>query len=141
MSDIKIDDEFLNDSINELVNNPSCSTTMVAWTKNNYIMGDGKKVGETDSIGTFNKLNIPFNQSEKFNYTFNFTDQFFMGITDNLKKIDFNISENISSKIYQGPAYGGNSFEKRMVGHQIQNNKYNCVYKGSQYYIHDNNYY
>ena len=62
-------------------------------------------------------------------------------IIDKLKKIDYNIPESYANQFYNGPSYGGNSFEKRMVGNQVNNNIYNCIYKGDNYYIHDNNYY
>ncbi len=141
MDDISIDDDYLKASIIELRDNPSCSTTMVAWTKDNYTMANGLKVGEYENIETFKHLNKDFVEGKLFNYTFNFTDQFFMGDVSKLKKINYKIDESISNLIYNGPSYGGNSFEKRMVGHQIQNNVYNCVFKGNQYYIHDKNYY
>ncbi len=141
MYDINIDDDFLELAMNELDTNCFCSTVMVAWTKNNKKMLNGRHIGEYEQSETFKKLNRTVVFSDNVNYTANFTDQFFMGIVDNLKKIDYNISESISNQIYHGPSYGGNSFEKRMVGHQVQNNVYNCVSKGNHYYIHDNNYY
>ncbi len=141
MTDINIDNEFLAAGISEIQNNPFCSTAMVAWTKNNYIMKDQKKVGETEQSETFKRLGNVCELSEAFNYTANFTDQFFLGSIDKLKKIDYNIPENYADRIYNGPNYGGYSFEKRMVGHQVLNKVYNCVYKGPQYYIHDGHYY
>lgn len=141
MQDININDEFFRLSIKEIDNNEFCSTTMVAWTKNNYIMANGLTIGQYEHDETFKKLNREYVISEWFNYTANFTDQFFMGSIDKLKKIDYNISESYSNQIYNGPTYGGNCFEKRMVAHQVQNNRYNCVFKGNQYYIHDGKYY
>ncbi len=64
-----------------------------------------------------------------------------MGSVDTLKKINFNIPESESERIYRGPEYGGNSFEKRMVAHQVSNDVCNCIFKGDNYYIHNNNYY
>lgn len=141
MDDIKISDNFLELSINELKTNDLCSTTMVAWTKNNYVMSNNVTIGKYENHETFKKLGQKYKESENFNYSYGFTDQFFMGKVDKLKKIDYNISETISNKIYNGPSYGGNSFEKRIVGHQVNNNVYNCIFKGDDYYIHDNNYY
>lgn len=141
MGDIRISDEFLEKAIIELRTNLLCSTTMVAWTKNNYIMKNNRKIGEHEEIETLKILDRQINQSDRFNYSAGFTDQFFMGVVEKLKKIDYNISESHSNIIYHGPSYGGNSFEKRMVAHQIYNNTYNCIYKGDDYYIHDKNYY
>jgi len=141
MDDIFINDTFLICAINEIEGNPRCSSTMVAWTKNNYIMKSGMKVGEFEEFDIFKKHEMKGVLSDNFHYTLNFTDQFFMNSIDKLKKIDYNINENEANKIYNGPAYGGNSFEKRMVGHQVKNNVYNCVFKGDNFYIHDNNYY
>ena len=104
-------------------------------------MKNQKLVGETEQEETFKRLEFNGELSPKFHYTANFTDQFFLGSIDNFKKIDYNIPEHYSNQIYGGPSYGGNSFEKRMVGHQVLNKVYNCVYKGPQYYIHDGHYY
>jgi hypothetical protein len=137
-SDISLTHNFFVDSIKELTINKKCSTTMVSWVKNVH----GKiKIGEHENIETFKKLNRPFYDSEKFNHRFGFTDQFFFGKTAYLKEIDYNINEQISEQIYNGPNYGGNSFEKRMVGYQILNDVCNCVYKNNDYYIHDGHYY
>lgn len=141
MGDIWVNDTFLLASINEITVNPICSTTMVSWTKHNYIMGNKKTVGEHEENETFRILNRNLESSNNFTYTANFTDQFFFANIGDLKKIDYNIPETYSNQFYNGPDYGGNSFEKRMVAHQIQNNVYNCISKGNQYYIHDNNYY
>lgn len=137
MRDIKITDTFLLDSIKELNNDDKCSTTMVAWCKNNHIMANGVTIGRHENYETFRKLNRKYLESEMFNYSFGFTDQFFFGKISNLKKINYNIAEDVSEQIYNGPNYGGNSFEKRIVGHQVQNNVCNCIYKGTDYYIHD----
>jgi len=141
MDDIRISDDFLIKAMNELKYNSLCSTTMVAWTKDNYIMANGKKIGEHEETETLKILDRQEKPADRFNYSAGFTDQFFMGITEKLKSIDYNINESHSNLIYRGPSYGGNSFEKRMVGHQVYNNLYNCIYKGNDYYIHDKNYY
>jgi hypothetical protein len=141
MDDISIDNEFFNLAINELENNPICSSTMVAWTKNNYIMKNGRTIGEYEEEEIFKIIPKRGGLSKYFNYTLNFTDQFFFNSIDNLKKIDYNIDEKYADKIYKGPDYGGNSFEKRMVAHQVYNNLYNCISKNKNYYIHDKNYY
>lgn len=137
MSDIKISDDFLKKSINEL-DKEYCSSSMISWVKKNRLI-NGVTVGENENIETFRLLERIFQSSEFFSYTYGFTDQFFLSKVDNLKNIDYNIDgPNI---IYQGPAYGGNSFEKRVVAYQIKNNKYNCVFKGEDYFIHNGNYY
>lgn len=141
MQDIFISDTFLTDSIIELTSNPLASTTMVAWTKDNYIMKNDKKIGQHEEDETARILNISNNTSTLFNCTANFTDQFFFGSIDYLRNIDYIIDESYSNKFYHGPSYGGNSFEKRIVAHQIKNNQFNCVYKGNDYYIHDGRYY
>lgn len=141
MADIQINDEYLELSINELKSNPICLTTMVSWTKDNYIMDNGKKIGEYEETETFRILGIEPKINDKFNYRANFTDQFFMGSIDKLKRINYNMNEMVSKQIYNGPAYGGNSFEKRMATYQIGSGTFNCVFKGNQYYIHDKNYY
>lgn len=141
MDDIKISDDFLMDSIKELDTNDKCSSTMVAWTKNNYVMANKVTIGRHENFETFRKLERKYLDSEKFNYSFGFTDQFFLSKVDNLKKINYNIGTDVSERIYNGPSYGGNSFEKRMVGHQVLNNVCNCIYKGNDYYIHDGRYY
>lgn len=139
MHDIFIDDVFLMDSMKELDDNKLCSTTMVAWTKKNKIMDNGRTVGDHSEIEYSKILNVFEVTNEKFNHNSNFTDQFFMGITEKLRKYDYNVDENISKIIYNGPAYGGNSFEKRMAGHHIKTKTYNFIYKGKQYYIHGEN--
>jgi hypothetical protein len=136
MDDILITNDFLFDSLHHLKTNQKCSTCMISWVKNNKIMPNGLTVGQHEENETSKDTG-----TRTFNYSFGFTDQFFIGRIDKLKAIDYNIPELISGKIYHGPEYGGNSFEKRMVGHQITNNVYNCIYKGNDYYIHDNNYY
>lgn len=141
MSDLHISDDFFDDSIKEMIINPSVSTTMIAWTKNNYIMKNGKKIGEHEEVESSRILGIPENKSLLFNRTANFTDQFFFGSVDYLKNIDYIIDESYSDRFYNGPSYGGNSFEKRMVAHQIKNNQFNHIYKGNDYYIHDGKYY
>lgn len=141
MDDIRISDEYLEKAILELVSNSLCSTTMVAWTKDNYIMKNGKTIGEYEESETLKILSRETKPSDNFHYTAGFTDQFFLGKVEKLKSIDYRIDESFSNKIYNGPSYGGNSFEKRMVAYQVKNNVYNCVYKGTDYYIHDKRYY
>ncbi len=131
MSDIFIDDEFLYKAINEIKTNSKCSTVMVSWIKDNKIMSNGLTVGQHEENETSEDKG-----SENFNYTKGFTDQFFLGDINKLKKINYNLDEKYSST-YHGPNYGGNCFEKRIVGHQNYNKVYNCIYKGNQYYIHD----
>jgi len=137
MDDINIDSTFLSTAMYELDTNEFCSTAMVAWTKDNRIMTNQVTIGRHENYETFRILGRKYMESDNFNYSFGFTDQFFMGNVDKFKAIDYNIPESISEKIYNGPNYGGNSFEKRIVGHQIQNNICNCIYKGNNYYIHD----
>jgi uncharacterized membrane protein len=141
MQDINIDDKFLKASVLELENNNKCSTTMVSWVKNNKVMSNGRTIGTHERLETFNTLNVENIENKNFDQTFNFTDQFFMGSVYKLKNINYNIPETESNKIYKGPNYGGNSFEKRMVGHQVNNNVHNYIFKEKNYYIHDGNYY
>jgi hypothetical protein len=135
MSDIFVDDEFLNKAINEINTNPLCSTVMVSWVKDNHTMGNGLTVGQHEENETTSGLS-----NKNFNYTKGFTDQFFIGKLEHFKKIDYNIDSSYSNT-YNGPLYGGNCFEKRVIGHMNYNNIYNCVFKGKQYYIHNNHYY
>lgn len=141
MDDIYISDSFILDSIKELDTNNKCSTTMVAWTKNNYVMTNKITIGKHENIETFKTLGKEYVETPNFNYSFGFTDQFFLGKVENLKRVNYNIGPDVSERIYNGPAYGGNSFEKRIVGHQVLNNVCNCIYKGRDYYIHDGRYY
>ena len=138
MKDIHVDDNFLVDSLEELESNPLCSSTMVSWVKNNRTMENGKTVGqhEYDELVKLGGIENP----EKFTYTTGFTDQFFLTRIDKLKINNYNL-DSIYSESYQGPSYGGNCFEKRIVGIQTYTGTYNCVYKGSDYYIHDKRYY
>ena len=141
MHDIFINDEYLKDSMYEIDNNKLCSTTMVSWIKNNEIKENGITVPqyeENECCRILNKFELVNN---KFNHKCGFTDQFFMGAVDKLKNIDYNVDENISNIIYHGPDYGGNCFEKRMVGFHIKYNNYNFIYKGNQYYIHNGHYF
>lgn len=131
MGDILIDDDFLSSGIEEIKTNPKCSTAMVAWVKNNKIMENGLTVGQYEENET-----VKHNGTLYFNYTKGFTDQFFLGNIEKLKHINYNLDSNYANT-YNGPTYGGNCFEKRIVAHQNYNNIYNCIYKGSQYYIHD----
>jgi hypothetical protein len=143
MGDIKISDEFFEKSFIELTENNSCCTTMVSWCKDNEITKDynsphfGITIGEYEELESIKKLNCEIKKSENFTFRYNFTDQFFLGKTKNLKLIDYNVDENISGSWYPGPQYGGNCFEKRMVGHNIINNVYNYVCKNTDYYIHN----
>ena len=143
MDDIQISDDFFEKSFVELNENDLCSTTMVSWCKNNEITQDpysphfGITIGEYEESESEKKLNTNFLKSQNFFIRYNFTDQLFFGKTNDLKKIDYNIDENISSNWYTGPQYGGNCFEKRMVGHHIKNKVYNLVYKKNDYFLHD----
>jgi hypothetical protein len=145
MDDIKITDDFFEKSFIELTENNFCNTTMVTWCKNNEITTDvfsphfGITIGEYEESESFKKLNRDIPKSENFSIRYNFTDQLFLGKTNTLKQINYNVDENISGMWYTGPQYGGNCFEKRMVGHHIINNVYNLVFKNSDYYIHDIN--
>lgn len=138
MEDINVDDNFLEDSLEELKSNPLCSSTMVAWVKDNRIMENGKTVGqhEYDELVKSKEIANP----KKFTYTTGFTDQFFLANVEELKGKDYNL-DPIYSRSYQGPSYGGNCFERRIVGIQIYTGTYNCVHKSSNYYIHDKRYY
>jgi hypothetical protein len=140
MNDIFIDDEYLKDSIYELDNNNLCSTTMVSWVKNNQVKNEGITIPQHQENEHFKILNISEAYNNKFNHSPGFTDQFFMGTIDKLKVCDFNVDKSICSIIYRGPDYGGECFEKRMTGHNIKNRVYNFIYKGNQYFIHDNRY-
>lgn len=140
MHDIFVDDEYLKDSIYELDNNPLCLTTMVSWIKNNEAKNDGITIPQYQENEYFKTLNISETYNNKFNHSLGFTDQFFMGTIDKLKLCDFNVDKSICSIIYHGPDYGGECFEKRITGHNIKNRVYNLIYKGNQYFIHDNRY-
>lgn len=129
MSDIKISDDFFNDSLNELDNNQLCLSTMVGWYKGS------DEVGSHEESETFRILNKSLHTTKNFYIRFNFTDQFFLSITEKLKNLDYNVSETISSNYYHGPYYGGNCFEKRIVGYHIKYENYNLIYKK-----HDNHY-
>jgi len=134
MKDIKISDKFLEDSLIELKNNTLCSTTMVSWAKDNMLI-NGKTVAQNEHdslVKNYNNLT----ELENFTYTNGFTDQFFLGKTSKLKNINYNSVLKYSNSYY-GPPYGGDCFEKRMVGHQTYNKIYNCVYKNDDYYVHD----
>jgi hypothetical protein len=72
MSDLSVSDSFFDDSISELTTNPSASTTMIAWTKNNYVMKNGKKIGEHEEHESTRILNIPENKSILFNVLIEF---------------------------------------------------------------------
>jgi hypothetical protein len=142
MDNILVDNTFFELSFTQLDNNPLCLTTMVSWYLNNAITTDlssphyGKTIAEYEESETKRILKKNLDTSENFNIRYNFTDQFFLGRTDVLKTIDYNVDENVSSMYYPGPTYGGNCYEKRMVGYNILNNKYNFIYKGNNYYIH-----
>tara|TARA_R110000824_G_scaffold28537_2_gene95762 strand:- start:2032 stop:2775 length:744 start_codon:yes stop_codon:yes gene_type:complete len=136
MGDILVDDDFLLKGINEIKTNPLCSTTMISWVTDNKLMDfNGLTVGQYEENETSDDVS-----TGEFNYTKGFTDQFFMGKLTTLKSINYNLPSQYSNT-YKGPVYGGNCFEKRMVAHQNYNSIYNCVFKGKQYYIHDNVYY
>jgi hypothetical protein len=138
MDDLLLEDSFFEDSLIELQNNEHCSTTMLPWIKNNKVTKHGHKIGAYEEKSY--SLQELRGDNEKFNYTLGFTDQFFLANIDKLKKIDYNLPEKYSTT-YKGPAYGGNSFEKRMVGHQSFTKTYNLIYNSNQYYIHDNKYF
>lgn len=131
MSDIHISDSYFIESLKEINRNPLCSTTMVSWVKDNRIMPNGLTVGQHEENETAKEKGL-----DNFNYTKGFTDQFFLGKIDYLKSINYNI-DSIYSKSYNGPAYGGNCFEKRIVAHLNFSGRYNCIYKKNDYYIHN----
>lgn len=143
MDDIVITDDFFEKSFVELTENSLCNTTMVSWCKNNETIKDiyspnfGMTIGDYEESETLRILDKNIPKSENFSIRYNFTDQLFLGKTSKLKNINYNVDENISSMWYTGPHYGGNCFEKRMVGHHIINNVYNLVYKKNDYFIHD----
>jgi hypothetical protein len=135
MHDIKVSDKFLEDSLKELVDNPLCSTTMVSWVKDNMVLGNGKTVGQHEYdclVKDFNDIG----EMENFIYMSGFTDQFFLGKISKLREVNYNLDLKYSDT-YHGPSYGGNCFEKRMVGHQTYNKVFNCSHKNNDYYIHD----
>ncbi len=134
MRDIKVSDKFLEDSLLELDNNTLCSTTMVAWVKDNMDI-NGKTVAQHEHDSLIKETNN-LDEIENFIYTNGFTDQFFLGKISKLKEVDYNLVLKYSTS-YHGPTYCGGCFEKRMVGHQTYNKIYNCVYKNNDYYIHD----
>lgn len=136
MIDIVITDDFFEDSIFELETNPHCSTTTIAWIKDNVILGDGRKVAETEEIDTRGILGVSNNRSEKFNCRACFTDQFYLGSIDKLRNIDYSIDIAHANMIYHGPIYCGTCFERRMVANHVKNHVYNCVHKNNNYYIH-----
>lgn len=141
MNDLLVTNDYINESINILSTEDKLTSTMVSWIKNNHIMENYKTVGQHEEIETFGILNTPQINVPMFNVRANFTDQFFLANVKKLKQIDYLISQNHTNKIYNGPSYGGNSFEKRIVDHHILNNQYNGVYTGNDYYIHDKKYY
>jgi hypothetical protein len=133
MFDINISDDFFESSFEELHKNNLCMTTMVGWFKNN------PSIAEYEESETNRLLNKDIPKSNHFFIRYNFTDQLFLGLTKKLKTIDYNVSESISSAYYPGPAYGGNCYEKRMVGIHIKYNFYSFVYKKNNYFIHNTN--
>lgn len=130
MFDIKITEDFFESSFIELNQNDLCMTTMVSWFKNN------PSIAEYEESETIRILNTDFPKSNNFFIRYNFTDQLFLGLTEKLKNINYNVSESISSRYYPGPSYGGNCYEKRMVGIHIESGVYNFIYKGDNHYIH-----
>lgn len=138
MDDIFLENTFFEDSLIEFENNKNCSTTMLPWVKDNKIMKNGLKIGEHEEM-VFSLQNIRV-EDKKFNYSLGFTDQFFLANIDKLKSVNYNLPEKYN-ETYKGPIYGGNCFEKRMVGHQSFTKTYNLIYNSNQYYIHDNKYY
>jgi hypothetical protein len=138
MEDIHISEDFLRASLKELESNPLCSSTMISWVKDNRIMENGKTVGqnEYDELVASSGIVNPKN----FTYSKGFTDQFFLTSLKKLRGYNYNLDPSYSS-LYQGPSYGGNCFERRIVGIQSYKESYNCIYKGRDYYIHDGRYY
>ena len=136
MDDIYVDDDFLQQSVEELETNSLCFTTGVAWNKNNArVPFNNKTVGEHEEDELLKTHRID-SMSTNFTYSLGFSDQFWLGRIDTLKSIDYNLSESYSST-FHGPSYGGNSFEKRVVAHHNFKKVYRCLCKGNQYYIHD----
>lgn len=140
MDDIFVDDEFLWEGCVAVGIDRDCLTIMVAWAKDNHVIGENT-VGEYEELEMIKTMSKLPKLLDRFTIRQNFTDQFFLARLDTLKQIDYNIDEKIAERVYQGPEYGGNSFEKRIVSHLVDRKLYNGVYKGPQYYIHDKNYY
>lgn len=130
MSDIKITDDYFENSFHELENNNLCLSTMVGWYK------DTNDVGVNEESETFRILNKTLQTNGNFYIRYNFTDQLFLSLTNKLMSLDYNVDESLSSVYYKGPYYGGNCFEKRMVGINIKYDFYNFVYKKNNHYLH-----
>lgn len=137
MVDISISDDYINDSINEFKNNNKCKNTLVSWCKNNHIMNNGLTIGDKEHKDTELMFNV-INNSIKFDYRYNFTDQFFLGSVDFFNNVNYEITN--LNHFYTGPEYGINSFEKRITIDNVFNKNYSCIYKKNDYFIHNNNY-
>ena len=139
MNDIFIDDDFLKHSIEELEHNSLCLTTTVEWDRDRK-NGFDCILGEYEQGMLLNSgIDIPQPLPTNFTYTSTFGDSVWLGITNTLKSIDYNVDTSHVPK-YLGPSYGGNCFEKRMFHYMNFNKVYRCISKGRQYYIHNGKY-
>lgn len=112
-------DEYLKDSIELLIENESVILTTIPWTE-----GDPTQTGEHEqNIYDIKERHI------KFHYSKVVSDQVFVMSVERMLQSDLNIKKNL----HPFPGYGGDSFEKRLGNHLIENNKLRAIYKKYHY--------
>jgi hypothetical protein len=144
MCDININDEFIQLSILEIENNSNCLNTTLPWVKDNRKMDGNLTVAQLESEKTFEYLNLPKTKVDKFSYTLGFADHLYLGSTNRLKSVDYNIREDDSefyNGFYKGPDHSGGSFEQRIADFKVKHGVFTGVFEDIQYYIHDNHYF
>jgi hypothetical protein len=115
--------DFLSNSIEELGKDSKMLTTTLPWSKN-------LNVGLHEQNLDFPNQRLNGNS---FYHSYGFSDQVFIGDVKKLKNLDFNVKRPGTEHF---PAYGGESFEKRVAMSHRANQAYRGVYK-KYYYLHD----
>ena len=119
MSDLEIED-YIIESASLLDSDPSVLLTTIPWSEGNF-EETGNHEQDTYHITKRHDL---------FWFSKVVSDQVFFSSPHKLQEVDFNIKENLHSF----PAYGGDSFEKRLCNYLISSDCYRAIYKKYSYY-------
>jgi len=118
-------EEYLNDSIEALQSNQKAITTTLPWSEDIRV-----SINEQNQM--YKYFGKPELELEKFYYSVGFSDQTFFGDVSKLRNVNYNTTHPNTEHF---PAYGGNSFEKRLCSYFLNQHSYRLVYK-KYHYIH-----
>ena len=140
-SDIKVNDEYFEKSIELLTSNNKYPTTTLPWGEHWSVTGVPPVVPpEVTCVGEWEQMNA-FGYSDKkqlddFWCSDVFSDQVFIGHIAKLKEAEYNIKGYAVH--YNGPPYGGtNAFEARLSEYLAYNGLFRLIFKNKElYYKH-----